>query len=629
MERPLWDRIQEIYHSSLRLAPSERSAFVENACAQDPHLLREVKSLLDADEASGDFLESSVFHIGLEIITSNHSSDAPNSDDSSLDDLIGTIISQRYLVEKKLGQGGMGKVYLARDLNVRNRPVVIKILLEASLQNPYLRQKFEQEVEALSRIDHPNVVSVVDAGDLIGKPYIVMQYVKGLTLQSQIPKEGMNLDRAASILRQIGVALHFVHEKGIFHRDLKPDNIMLQRMGGTEYVKVVDFGIAKVKDSVVAPSTVENIAIGTARYMSPEQLRGEKRITAASDVYSMAVLAYEMVTGRPPFNPASAAEMLELQGAGVRVKPVDLRTTLSTEAQAIILRGLSFEQSKRYQNATEFGDSLARALTNEEEIRALSDPERIQTVLEPPKSGAAVLNINREKDSGSWWPKRFTLIGSLAVVVCLVVLFAVYIGNGESERENPVPSPTPTPTSSLPTRSLVYWLEVQKMRNGKAYENSFRSTNSDIFETGDKFRLNISCPEPGYVYLFNEGTPEPQRTSFTIIYPTPEINNGSASIGKNQPLQTNWNTFSGRPGTENFWIVWSTLPVTELESAKTEAFKHRDGGLTGKTLDAVKKYLTTKAVEVNVKTSRDKQTQMTTLRGQGDVLVKLVEFEHR
>src|SRR6185369_14760421 len=126
--------------------------------------------------------------------------------------------------------------------------------------------------------------------------------------------------------------------------------------------------------------------------------------------------------------------------------------------------------------------------------------------------------------------------------------------------------------------------DVQKMRSGKAYQSFYPSTNSDVFETGDKFRLNVSCPEPGYVYVFNEGTPEPGGTSFTIIYPTPEINNGSASVGKNQTLQTNWNTFSGQPGTENFWIVWSTSAVNELESAKTQAFKH-DGGLTGDTLD--------------------------------------------
>lgn len=605
MERPLWDRIQEIYHSSLRLALSERSAFVENACAQDPHLLREVQSLLDADQAAGDFLESSVFEIALKIITSGHLSSTPMSGDSSMDDLIGTTID-RYLVEEKLGEGGMGKVYLASELNLHSRPVVIKILSEASLQIPYLRQKFAQEVEALARLSHPNVVSVLGSGELSGKPYIVMQYVSGQTLRSQIPNEGMNLKRAALILKQIGLALDYIHEKGVFHRDLKPDNIMLQQLkGGTEFVMVVDFGIAKVKDSVVGPSTVENIAIGTAHYMSPEQLRGGEALTTASDVYSLAVMVYEMVTGRRPFIPASTAQLLDLQRDGVRVRPVDLRPNLSTKAQAIILKGLSFERTARYQDAAEFCNSLARALMNDEGGEELSVPNQV-----------------------AWLRQILPLIGSVLGLVILAVLFAVYIGNGESEKNNAVPSPTPTPTPSLPTRSLVYWLDVQKIGNGRGARNSFQSNNLDVFENGDKFRLNLSCPEPGYVYVFNEGTPEPQRTSFTIIYPTPATNDGSASIGKNQTLETNWNTFSGRPGTENFWIVWSTSAVDELESAKTEAFKHR-GGLTGEVLDTVKKYLTTKAAEVNVKTSRDKKTQRTTLRGQGDVLVKLVEFEHR
>src|ERR1041385_5495038 len=299
MERLLWDRIQEIYYSTLPMTPSERSAFIESACAQDPHLLREVNSLVDADESSGNFLESPVFEIGLKIITSGLSSSADEGHDSSPDDIIGMIIDQCYLVEKKLGQGGMGKVYLARDLSLHSKPVVIKILSEASLQNSYVVQKFKQEVEALSRIDHPSVVGVLDAGELDdGKSYIVMQYVSGLTLRSQIPNEGMNLERAALILKQVGAALDYVHEKGIFHRDLKPDNIMLQQLkSGTEFVKVVDFGIAKVKDSVVAPSTADNVTIGTAQYMSPEHLRGGESITAASDVYSMAVIAYEMVTG--------------------------------------------------------------------------------------------------------------------------------------------------------------------------------------------------------------------------------------------------------------------------------------------------------------------------------------------
>ena len=256
-------------------------------------------------------------------------------------------------------------MYLARDLSLHNRKVVIKVLLQASLRDAYVVRKFRQEVEALARIDHPGVVSVLGAGKLNeDKLYIVMQYVSGQTLRSQITSEGMNLDRAGMILQQMGAALENIHENRIFHRD-QPENVMLQTFRNTESVKVVDFGIAKVKDSVVAPSTANDMSVGTVLYMSPEQLRGGERITAASDIYSMAVIAYEMVTGRRPFNPASAAQLLEQHRAGVRVMPIDLRTNVSSEAQAIILRALSFAPQGRYQNVTDFGDALACALIND------------------------------------------------------------------------------------------------------------------------------------------------------------------------------------------------------------------------------------------------------------------------
>src|SRR5678815_117782 len=367
MERPVWDRIQEIYYSTLPMPKSERSAFIASACDEDPFLVREVTSLLTADDSSAGFLESSAFELGLKIISSDRANKSTIVNGAT-DSLIGTTIDHKYLVERVLGHGGMGKVYLARDLTLHHRAVVIKVLLEASVKDDYVVRKFRQEIEALSRIDHPGVVNVLGAGELPdGKPYIVMQYVNGVTLRSQIPVEGMELERAAVILKQIGAALEHVHEQKIFHRDLKPDNIMLQSLKGEEHVKVVDFGIAKVKDSVVAPSTVDKVPVGTVLYMSPEQLRGGERITAASDIYSMGVISYEMVTGRRPFSPTSAPQLLELHRAGVRVKPIDLRNELSTQAQAIILRALSFDCEDRYQSAAEFGDSLARALLNEEE----------------------------------------------------------------------------------------------------------------------------------------------------------------------------------------------------------------------------------------------------------------------
>src|SRR5205807_2324850 len=179
--------------------------------------------------------------------------------------LDGRVLDDRYRIEKELGQGGVGVVYLARDLKLLDKPVVIKILLDRSLQNSWVVQKFQQEKEALARVDHPGVVGILDTGELAdGKPYLVMQYIDGVTLRSQIKPEGMSLDRSAEIIKQIGRALGAAHDRGIFHRDLKPENIMLQNFGaGEEQVKIIDFGIAKLKDSIVAPSTMTGATAGT------------------------------------------------------------------------------------------------------------------------------------------------------------------------------------------------------------------------------------------------------------------------------------------------------------------------------------------------------------------------------
>ncbi|MEN3328180.1 MAG: eukaryotic-like serine/threonine-protein kinase [Acidobacteriota bacterium] len=632
MERPVWDRIQEVYYSTLPMPQSERSAFIASACDEDPFLMHEVTSLLTADDSAAGFLESSVFELGLKIISSKGANKSTIANGST-DSLIGTTIDHKYLVERELGHGGMGKVYLARDLTLHHRAVVIKVLLEASVKDDYVVRKFRQEVEALSRIDHPGVVNVLGAGELPdGKPYIVMQYVNGVTLRSQIPVEGMELERAAVILKQIGAALEHVHEQKIFHRDLKPDNIMLQSLKGEEHVKVVDFGIAKVKDSVVAPSTVDKVPIGTVLYMSPEQLRGGERITAASDIYSMGVIAYEMLTGRRPFNPASAPQLLEMHREGIRVKPIDLRSNISSEAQAIILRALSFERTARYQSAAEFGDSLARALLNEGETA----PRHYQL------DGAETLKVG-ESPAPQLVPesperaRRFRL-GKLQLAVMfvfLVVLIAVFavlwmMKQAGQIATNPgaTSGPTTTETPAPPTHSFIYSLTVQRMRNRKPFQNDFQSTGQDIFDSGDKFKLNVFSPNPGYVYIFNEGTPEPKRSSFTIIYPTPGTNDGSASVGADQWARTNWNTFGGEPGTENLWMVWSTTPVPQLESAKTEAFNN-EGKLSGPDRDTVKTFLNTKQEESKSKINREKISQQTTVRGIGDVVVRMLPLEHR
>lgn len=626
MERPLWDRIQEIYYLTLSVPRSERSAYLAGACNNDPLLMREVMSLLKADDTADGFLESPVFELGLKVISSSNPnrSSIPTADRG--ESLVGRTIDGRYLVESELTRGGFGKVYLAHDVTLHHRRVVIKVLLQESLRDPYVVTKFRQEVEALSRIDHPNVVSVLGAGELPdGKPYIAMQYVDGVTLRSQMPSEGMDLERAALILKQISAALDDIHDHRIFHRDLKPENILIQFLkGGTEWVKVVDFGIAKVKDSVVAPSTANKVTVGTALYMSPEQLRGGERITAASDIYSMGVIAYEMITGRRPFNPSSAPQLLEMHREGVRLNPIDLRPNLSTQARAILLRALSFEPAARYQNAAEFGHQLARAL--------LENAEQLEITPVYPVNAETIRPTDAPNSTTPVAPApTFRMLKYLiaGLIVLVGITVAIYIRNKISTpRDNQIvsePSPEPTP----PLRSFSYWLNVQKMRGNKPFEQAFLSSGKDIFETGYKFRLNILSPEPGFLYLFNEGQPSSSGTSFTILYPTPKTNHGASSLGANQLVQTGWNTFAGETGTENFWIVWSVVPVPELEAAKADAFKHPEGGLIGDNLVATKKFLVTKQKETKTRYMTDNETHQTNVRGNGDLLVKMVEFQHR
>src|SRR2546423_13620493 len=339
----------------------------------------------------------------LETVTLDGASEASlNETTLPQQSLNGTTLDSRYSIEKQIGQGGVGIIYLARDQKLHDKPVVIKVLHEKSLQDSWVVQKFQQEKQALARVDHPGVVGILDTGELPdGKPYIVMQYVDGVTLRSQIKPEGMPFDRAGEMLKQIGRALGAAHDKGIFHRDLKPENIMLQSFGaGEEQVKIIDFGIAKLKDSMVAPSTMAGSTAGTVAYMAPEQLGG-RPTSAATDIFAFGAIAYEIMAGRKPFNPETGFELLEMQRQGVRISPIDLRPALSLEANDLILRALSFEPAARFQTAREFGDALARALTEDvtiEQSRAKVPLTQLATQANPPARQTA--NLSQQTIAG-------------------------------------------------------------------------------------------------------------------------------------------------------------------------------------------------------------------------------------
>jgi serine/threonine protein kinase len=585
MKSPDWDRIQEIYHLALAQPRSQRKAFVAEICEGDATMLSQLEALLNADDSPGDFLDSPVIRL-----------------DPVRDNGLETTVRGRYGVERKLSSGGMSHVYLARDQRLNGQPVVIKVLSQTLAQNSHVRKKFEHEVEAMLRIRHRNVVRVLDRGELRdGRPYIVMDYVDGEMLRSQITGDGMSLKRAASILKQIGEALEHVHDKGIFHRDLKPENIMLRR--DSDDVVLIDFGIAKVIEPVMAPMTTNEPPIGTLLYMSPEHLSG-KDVEAASDIYSMAVVAFEMIAGRRPFKATSAPELWKMQEAGVAGKLKQLREDISPATEKIIVRALSVEPQARYQNAREFGDELARALLPEEA---------------PPPTISKRIFQNR------------LVLAAVSIVALVLLSYLVY--RYVTRRTNPPIHPLVSNTRPVESPSIApsphafkYWLTVQQVRDGKEYKSN---GDKQTFESGDKFQLSVLSPESGYVYIINEGPSETNDTNVRMIYPNRTTNNGSAMLGTNQSIQSDWQTFRGPAGNDNFWIVWSVSTVTQLESAKNEAFDHPRGGLSEQTWVAVREFLKTKQAEVSVTVYHYKKPKDAVCRGKGDLLVTLAQFKHR
>ena len=319
---------------------------------------------------------------------------------------------------------------------------------------------------------------------------------------------------------------------------------------------------------------------------------------------------------------------------GVRLNPIDLRPTLATEARAILLRALSFDPAARYQSAAEFGDRLAHALTGSPRTAVVPPAHQVdRETIQSQSGGVAASSIPPTPGIVTGqpiWKRRGFVLGSVAIILIgIAVGVFIYRHRGRDaivQNQNRKAEVEPTPS---PSRSFNYWLDVQKMRNGKPYKQAFLSSGKEIFETGYKFRLNVVSPDLGYLYLFNEGPPSPSGTSFTMLYPTPLTNKGLATLGPDQLVQTGWNKFAGPTGTENFWMVWSASPVRELEAAKEQAFEDPHGALTGETLVTTRQFLTTKEKETKTRYATDKDTHQTTVRGAGDLLVRLVEFEHR
>ena len=270
--------------------------------------------------------------------------------------LIGKSLAGKYRLEEHLGSGGMCDVYRATH-EAMGKQVAVKLLNPALAADATIAQRFEQEAMAASRIHHPHAINVMDYGIAEGNtPFIVMEFIRGVTLGEMLRKEGaLSVERAANILRQAAGALVAAHSVGVVHRDIKPDNIIIAEYDGSDWVEVVDFGVAKVLEDVNRRGnlTGANIIVGTPRYMSPEQCE-EKPVDARSDIYSLAVVLYEMLSGEAPFKGDSSTRLLMAHASEPPEPLRNKRPDLSPELEAVVMNALEKDPARRPQSADEF-----------------------------------------------------------------------------------------------------------------------------------------------------------------------------------------------------------------------------------------------------------------------------------
>ena len=273
-------------------------------------------------------------------------------------DLIGSIVADRYHIEKKLGEGGMGAVYLAEHVKM-GRKSAIKVMTQSMASDPEAIARFNREAANAARINHPNVCAIYDFGETEdGTIYLAMEFIEGEALSDTLRRDGaLDLDRAAEILRQAGEALQAAHDLGIVHRDLKPDNIMVARgRGGTDVVKVVDFGIAKAMTGEEGQKvTRTGLVVGTPEYMSPEQLSGDV-LNGRSDIYSLALVFFRMVTGALPFQAESSQETMikRLTDDPLKLSEVAPDAGWPPRLQGVMDRALERMPADRYESAALF-----------------------------------------------------------------------------------------------------------------------------------------------------------------------------------------------------------------------------------------------------------------------------------
>lgn len=418
-----WRRTLDVFERATLLDPTEREAFLDSSCGSDTLLRQTVKEMIDshAQAETQGFMESPVI-----------SYSPPDADPAAM---VGERVGA-YRLTRFISGGGMGLVYEAERADDRFRKRVAIKLMRDPLNDRELRY-FKRETQNLADLEHPNVARLIDSGESPdGRPYLVMEYVDGRSLQKLIREEGaMPPGKVVAGAAQICAGLSAAHKKGIIHRDIKPANIIVAEESGELRVKVLDFGVALRKQTLSTDTALREQIIGTLPYISPEQCKGAGRdeLTPASDIYSLGLVVYEMLTGRRAIRGSTPTEIIAEHLAGQPHPPSKLRPGIAPAIDRVVMKALAKEPERRYGSAPDFATALEAALHNS-------------------------------------WRQDYLKPVAVAAAAVIVIATTYLLWRGEQGIPQQVASP---PTSTAPARSLKFLLKVENTRGEPLANSSF------------------------------------------------------------------------------------------------------------------------------------------------------------
>ena len=424
------DEIFNIFEAAIELEPDARKAFLDRKCGGDAELRRQIDELLACDERAEGFIESPTIKAAFETIGEDRSS-------SQMIEAVGP-----FTIVRRLGSGGMGDVYLAQDSRLR-RNVALKLLNRDLIGDSQSRARFQREARLASTLDHPNICTIHEIGEVSGLMFIAMQYAEGATLKAAIGGRPLALDRLLSISLQVANALSAAHAHGIIHRDIKSSNIIVAPSG---QAKVLDFGLAKplVKEDNSTELTRDGAVMGTPTYMSPEQARGEE-VDHRSDIFSFGVVLYEMATGLTPFKSKSQAETMNAVINQPHVAAAALNQDVPPQLCAVIDRALAKQPGDRYQSVDDMKSDLYRvAQTLGQSGYNSSDPLLVPYSSHPQPGGLARMS-NRVT------PRRLWQIAAIAIVALtlLAISYVKFFRGSSSLAEGEIKSVAVLPLENL------------------------------------------------------------------------------------------------------------------------------------------------------------------------------------